>query len=336
MRALSVSNALQSGKRQQSSAGGLVVPGVHVLREGRAEPLLDVPATLSSTPVQWEGIALNNYTVPAIRVPWHEHPHHFLQVVVCGSVKYEVTTRGRNLRFASRPGTTFIEPRGTVDEVIWKGPTQRIAVAIHPRLLVNALEETAHEADIELTERWDLVDQHITALLLEMAADLEDGLPAGKIYGESLANALAVYLLKRYAVRRRMPAIYKGGLPGYRLKRVLDYISAKLADDLSLSHLAAVAGMSPHYFSELFRRSTGRSPHHYVLMERIEHAKQLLRNPGCSVIDVGLNAGFRNPSHFARMFGRFVGTSPSMFRADILDGAAPAEQTRPGAARHDR
>jgi AraC family transcriptional regulator len=86
-----------------------------------------------------------------------------------------------------------------VDEVNWKGPTQHIAVAVHPCLLVNALEETAHEQDIELMERWDLVDQHISALLLEMAADLEDGSPAGRIYGESLANALAVYLLTRHS-----------------------------------------------------------------------------------------------------------------------------------------
>jgi len=333
MGAASSSSVLQSGNdagRQFPVDGSLIVPGVDVFREGRAEPFLNVPPTLSSASVQWGGIALDNYTVPAVLVPWHEHPYHFLQVVVRGSVEYEVNTGGRNFRFTSRPGTTFIEPRGTVDQVSWKGPTQRIAVAVHPRLLANALEETTHEEDIELTERWNLVDQHISALLLEMAADLEDGSPAGRIYGESLANVLAVYLLKRYAVRRQTPALYKGGLPGYRLKRVLDYISAKLADDLSLSHLSAVAGMSPHYFSELFRQSTGCSPHHYVLMQRIEHAKQQLRDPECSIINVGLNAGFQNASHFARMFRRFVGTSPSIFRADIWAGRP--QRSEPGVA----
>jgi AraC family transcriptional regulator len=142
-------------------------------------------------------------------------------------------------------------------------------VALHPRLLTNALEETAHETDIELTEHWDLIDRHITAVLLEMAADLDEGSPAGQMYGESLANALAVYLLKRYAVLRRTPAVYKGGLPKYRLKRVLDYIADNLAENLSLSKLAGVAGMSPHYFSELFKQSTGHTPHSYVLRQRI-------------------------------------------------------------------
>jgi AraC family transcriptional regulator len=232
-----------------------------------------------------------------------------------GTVKYEVNTKGQNLRFTSRPGTIFLVPRGTVDQDSWAGPTQRIVVAIHPRLLTNALDETSHEADVELTERWDLLDEHISALLKEMAADLDDGSPAGSIYGESLANTLGVYLLKRYAVRRFTPVAHKGGLPGYRLKRVLDYIAASLEENISLAQLSRIAGMSPHYFSELFKQSTGRAPHAYVLVQRIERAKQRLCDPKCSIIDAGLDSGFENPSHFARVFRRLVGTTPSRFRA---------------------
>jgi AraC family transcriptional regulator len=136
------------------------------------------------------------------------------------------------------------------------------------------------------------------------------------MYGESLANALAVYILKRYAVRRLTPVVYKGGLPPYRLKRVLDFIADSLETDISLSQLAALAGMSPHYFSELFKQSTGRTPHNYVLLKRIERAKQQLRDPKRSVIDAGLDSGFQNSSHFARVFRRIEGTTPSKFRAE--------------------
>ena len=229
---------------------------------------------LTAGAVQWRGIALENYTVPAVFIPRHQHPEHFLHVVLSGAVKYEVNTRGRSIRFTSRPGTIFLLPRGTVDEVNWAGPTKRTAVAIHPRLLTDALDETAHETDIQLTEHWDLIDRHISALLLEMTADLDDGSPAGTIYRESLANALAVYLLKRYAVRRVTPLVFRGGLPGYRLKRVLDHIADNLDEDIRLSQLAEIAGMSPHYFSALFKRSTGRALHQYVLLQTIERAKQ--------------------------------------------------------------
>ena len=305
--------------------GRHIVPVVDVVREGRVEPFLDSRPTRSSAPVQWAGIALENYAVPAVFIPRHQHPEHFLHVVLSGAVKYEVNTSGRSLRFTSRPGTIFLLPRGTVDEVNWEGPTQRVAVAIHPSLLTSALDETAHQTDIELTERWDLIDRHISALLMEMTADLDDSSPAGKIYGESLANALAVYLVKRYAVRRVTPVVFKGGLPGYRLKRVLDYIADSLDENISLSQLAAIAGMSPHYFSELFKQSTGRTPHNYLLLQRIQRAKQQLRDPKRSIIDAGLDAGFQNSSHFARMFRKLEGTTPSKFRAEYVQRANARE-----------
>lgn len=296
-------------------ADRITLPGVNVVRQGRTEPFLGSHPAGSRSAVQWGGIALEKYQVPALFVPRHEHPEHFLSLILSGTVKYEVNTKGQNLRFTSRPGTIFLVPRGTVDQDSWAGPTQRIVVAIHSLLLTNLLEETSDEADVELTERWDLIDEHISALLHEMAADLDDGSPAGSIYGESLANTLGVYLLKRYAVRRFTPVAHKGGLPGYRLKRVLDYIAASLEENISLAQLSAIAGMSPHYFSELFKQSTGRTPHAYVLVQRIERAKQRLCDPKCSIIDAGLDSGFENPSHFARVFRRLVGTTPSRFRA---------------------
>ena len=294
-----------------------IVSGVEVIRQGRVERFLRACPTLSSAQVSWSGLVVEDYSVPACVIARHTHVENFLHVVFRGSVKYEVMTRGRTLQFGANPGTTFILPRGTIDEVRWGGPTHRVAVAIHPKLLANALDETAHESDIELTEHWNLTDQHIMAVLLAMTTDLAEDSPAGRLYGEALANALAVYLLNRYTVRRYTPVAYRGGLPGYRLKRVLDYIGDNLADDLSLSQLAAVAGMSPHYFAELFSKSTGHPPHRFVLLQRIERAKQGLRDRGRTIIDVGLEAGFQNPSHFARVFRKFVGASPSRFQSEM-------------------
>jgi AraC family transcriptional regulator len=285
------------------------------MREGRVEPFLHAQPTLSSAAVGWSGLTVEDYSTPACVISNHTHVENFLHVVLRGPVEYEVLTHGRARRFIANSGTTFILPRGTVDEVIWEASTNRTAATILPSLLISALDETAHERDIELTEHWNLTDPNIMAVLLALRTDLTEGSPAGRLYGESLANALAVYLLTRYAVRRYAPAAYRGGLPGYRLKRVLDYIGDNLADNLSLSQLAAVAGMSPHYFSELFGKSTGHTPHRYVLLKRIERAKLGLCDPVRSVIDAGLDAGFQNPSHFARIFRKFVGISPSRFQS---------------------
>lgn len=295
----------------------LTLSRVEVKREGRVEPFLHTHPALSSVTARWTGLAVEDYTTPACVIPRHEHVENFVHVVLRGSSKYEVVTRGKSMRFSASPGTTFILPQGTVDELRWEAPIHRVAVAIHPSLLVSALEQTGHQSSIELIERWDLMDHHVMAVLLAMTTDLQEGSPAGRLYGDSLANALAVYLVTRYSARSHEPAIYRGGLSGYCLKRVLEHIGDNLAEDLSLADLAAVAGMSQHHFAEMFRHSTGRPPHRYVLLQRIDRAKQYLRDPKHTVIDAGLEAGFGNASHFARTFRRFVGMSPSSFKSEM-------------------
>src|SRR5215813_8143326 len=151
--------------RLQPTGRSLVLPGVVVKREGRVEPFLHAHPTLSSAGVRWNGVAVEDYSIPACVIPRHEHVENFLHVVLRGSVKYEVQIRGRTLQYSATRGTTFLLPRGTIDELRWDGPTHRVAVAIHPSLLTKALDETAHEGDIELAEHWNLTDPHIHAVV---------------------------------------------------------------------------------------------------------------------------------------------------------------------------
>jgi AraC family transcriptional regulator len=182
-------------------------------------------------------------------------------------------------------------------------------------LFTSALEQTAHLHDLDLETHWQLNDRHLASLILALQADMEDGWPAGRLFGESLGTAIAVYLARRYAGIRTGP-LARGGLPGYRLRRVTDYIASNLDKDLSLPDLAGLSGASPHHFGELFRQSTGMSPHRYVLVRRIERAKDLLRNPMLNVLDVAVQTGFRDQSHFTKVFRRIAGMTPSQYRAD--------------------
>jgi AraC family transcriptional regulator len=96
-------------------------------------------------------------------------------------------------------------------------------------------------------------------------ADLEDGSPAGPLYGESLGVPLAHYLIRRYAVRTADTSEYPGGMPVVRLNRVVDFINQDCSREVRLWEFAHLAGMSPHYFCQLFKQSTGLSPHQYFL-----------------------------------------------------------------------
>ena len=291
-----------------------VLSGVELIREGRLDPFLESRPALSSAPLRWRGLALENHTVPAGFIHRHEHPEHFIELVFDGNVSYEVSERGQTRRFISQPGTICLLPRGAEHEVNWLRESQHVVLALKPCLLSNALEEAAHESNIELREHWDLTDRHISALIMAMMADIEDGSPAGALYGESLANSLAVYLLKRYSNLTTKLEPYRGGLSRSILNRVLEYINANLSDNLELGVLAKVAGVNLYHFARAFKQSTGQSPHQYVIRRRIEQAKELLGHPQVSIIEASACTGFVDQSHFSKVFRRIVGVSPSEYR----------------------
>jgi AraC family transcriptional regulator len=106
------------------------------------------------------------------------------------------------------------------------------------------------------------------------------------------------------------------GLPAIRLKRVEDYIRTHLDTQIALSDLAETTRMNVFHFSKLFKKSTGMSPHQYVLHQRIEFAKTLLNDPTLKMIDVALRVGFERPNNFSRAFRKQVGMSPRQFRFD--------------------
>jgi AraC family transcriptional regulator len=292
------------------------VKTVQVLRRGRTErPFPMVPA-VSSRDVGWDGIAMESFNdVPACDVPEHEHPTHFLNVLRSGQVTCQWRTNGGQTGSAEEgPGTIYVLPAGTRDRLTRSGRTDQTMLVMAPHFLARALDETAHLADIELITHWNLRDRHIVSLMLALHADLEDGSPAGPLYGESLGVALACNLVRRYSARAPREPEYKGGMPTVRLNRVVDFMRQNYARETRLWELAELAGMSSHYFCELFKKSTGFSPHQYSIRCRIDRAKIYLRSREFTIRQVAKATGFVDQSHFTKVFRRIVGVTPTQFR----------------------
>lgn len=293
----------------------LPVMAVELVRGRNAIPPYPTPPTLSSRHVGWNGIAMESFNhVPASSIPEHEHPTHMLNLQRSGRIKCEWTTEGRTRRAEHGPGNLYILPTGTRDRFTRWAPTSHLTMAMTPYFLARALDETTHLTDIELIPNWNLHDSHIASLMLALSSDLEDGSPAGPLYGESLGAALAHYLIRRYSVRAPRKPEYKGGMPTARLNRVLDFMRQNFAKETRLWELAELAGMSPHYFCDLFKKSTGVSPHQYLLRYRIERAKIFLRSSQFGISQVAKATGFVDQSHFAKVFRRILGVSPTQFR----------------------
>ena len=127
-------------------------------------------------------------------------------------------------------------------------------------------------------------------------------------------NALILHLLENYSTTRKNSfEPIAGTLPQYKLQQVIDYIQAYLDSDLSLNQLAASVQMSPHYFSRLFKETTGFTPHKYVINCRIERAKELLKQGKLSIAEIAKEVGFVDQSHLNRCFKRKIGITPKQF-----------------------
>ena len=106
-----------------------------------------------------------------------------------------------------------------------------------------------------------------------------------------------------------------GELPAYRVRRVAQYIQDNLQRELRLAELSAVVHMSPYHFARLFKRSTGVSPHRFLIRQRIDEARTLLAAQTVPIAEIARSVGFRTPSHFATTFRRFTGMTPSAYRS---------------------
>jgi AraC family transcriptional regulator len=89
---------------------------------------------------------------------------------------------------------------------------------------------------------------------------------------------LAHHLIYRYSSLSRPPLRSVGGLSSRRLRLVLEYIEDTLDRPIKLRDLAALAGVSARHFERALHRSTGSSPHVYVMERRLRMARDLLIN----------------------------------------------------------
>jgi AraC family transcriptional regulator len=127
-------------------------------------------------------------------------------------------------------------------------------------------------------------------VVLAMKDEMDNPGPVGNLYRTTLAVQLLIRLVRSTCHLTLPPA--KGGLPAWRLRRVLEMLEADLTAAPSVSQLASVAGLSPAHFCTAFKQSTGYSPHRYLLNRRIAHAKELMADRRLSLTEVALTCGF--------------------------------------------
>lgn len=214
-------------------------------------------------------------------------------------------------------GDLLITPSDTTLFTQADGDVQIVQVRIRDSLLRNVAEESlAQNGDrVELIQNFQTRDPQIEAILMMLLNELHQASFGSQLYIDSLANALAVHLLRQHGMTKPQLPIYHGGLPQRQLLRVLDYIDAHLDRKLKLAELAQLLDISQFHFGRLFRQSLGLSPYQYLLQQRVERAKQLLKQTDKSIVDIAFDCGFNSHSHLSKQFRQSTGMTPKAYRA---------------------
>jgi AraC family transcriptional regulator len=270
---------------------------------------------LSSVDTKWNDIVLEQRHVPSIELADVMYKRHVIAINIGHSFTWEFKKDGRFYLAQKARGAISFFPshqpfagwlkleRGLFADVLY--------LALDDVFINRVAEGLELDADrIELVEQRRGTDPTIHHIAMALRAGVQTGAALDRMYGEALATALGVHLLREYGAAVPGPKRQYGRLPREKLLLAVEYIQDQLNADLTVSGIAQVVGLSPDHFTKLFKKSTGQTPYEYVVEARVRKAKELLTTGKFTISEVAIHVGFADQSHLTRHFKRVFGLPP--------------------------
>jgi AraC family transcriptional regulator len=249
----------------------------------------------------------------------HTNTFHEVNVAISGSLTTEkISASGKCVATKGSSGNLCITPAGQPISAIWSKPLDNMGITLEPDFINRAARENGFADGFEFAEVYKHSDPLIQHLGLTLLAEAESATPSGRLFSDSLIQTLTLHLLTHYGTSKPTKQNVTGGLSGYKLRRVKEFIDANLEDDLSLAEISSIADLSQFHFARAFRKSTGLTPQQFLMQQRIERAKDLLSKNDLPIVEVSLRTGFKNQSHFTSLFRKFTRLTPKVWRESFV------------------
>jgi AraC family transcriptional regulator len=254
---------------------------------------------------------------PPFDVEMPANTHHFLALIIRPSDEVHVRFDGLERHTPFPPRSILLIPAGNPARARASGCKELLDISLDPalvaRIAVEAFDLDPARVTIPPINGVNL--PHLRAAMQAVGAELTAGGPGGPLAAESLANVVAVQLI-RHSLAPRPPKLRNyGALSRARLQAVVEYIEEHLDTNVTLEELAAVAHLSVFHFARQFKEAVGMPPHQYVIERRVKRAEQLMRpEADFSLAQIAALVGFSDQSQFSHHFKRIIGVPPGQFR----------------------
>lgn len=211
-----------------------------------------------------------------------------------------------------RPGSfVVLPPAQTIDLASTTRNVSLLSVAI-PAVRLASIKAMGRW-EVELLHTRVHSDPLVTQIVCRLWEEAVTGNPWGDLFADQALDTLLALVL-RLADPVSPPPQAKRLLPARQFAHVVEYIHSNLNAAMSLADLAAVANLSEYHFARQFKQTTGMPPHQYVVAQRVERAKQLIREERFTLAQIAAEVGFSSQSHMNLHFKRLVACTPADFR----------------------
>ncbi len=199
---------------------------------------------------------------------------------------------------------------------VLRGRPDVVLLHLAPELLRGVAGELygCDAGPVELVRCLATPDPKADQLVRLLLAEAEAPGPSSSLMAESLGRALIIHLLRCHSSLSGSLPVPTARCPAPRMQRVIAQMRTCLDQDMTLSGLAASAGLSPSQFVRTFREATGLPPHRFLRGLRIDKARELLEHTDLPVTEIALTCGFGQPGYFATTFRDATGFSPRAWR----------------------
>jgi len=281
--------------------------------------ILPFPTDAASDRLGWVGLqAAHCRAEPAFELSVPALTYHRLVAVRRPPDELELSFDGVKRHHPSPAGSITLVPAGNPAWARSSGHKDELHVFLEAGVVARVAAEAfdLDPARLTIPPLDGLRLPHLLAAMAAADAELTAGGVGGRLASESLANLLAVHLIRHVSAPRQPTRRRDGALSRAKLRAVVEYIEEHLEGDLTLERMAAVAHLSAYHFTRQFKIATGQPPHQYVIAHRVERAQQLLQqHPDLSLAEVAACTGFSDQSHFSHHFKRLIGVTPGRLRA---------------------